>query len=578
MKKTASILTAAALTAALTVPFSAFAAEETVYGTMNIPYAEFYAAELQNNDIPVDAVSSATTSKWKANQTGGLDEEGKWKAGGLSAGTYNDGAGTILGVTYPVAVSKADVDKLPESYAFTALSEAPKAYKPVTVKDGAVSFGKIEDTNGAETIESEVKLSVTAWMGDYQLIVANCPNDCDLYGVIVTTKDGKQYGLRTLENIWRKGEIAWTTGVKLKEAHGNTLNPTHYADMQGKTVSEITYVTLDGYKTVGGLDIYLPLKTVDSLTVESGKSGSGSVTFDNSVLPAAYAQSGKVAEGFTVNGNTITYENAAPGSYTLTMSDSKGVYADVTGTFTLTTADVPVQFAEGRLTAAEGFTEADAANFLKNINAVQVGENTYKTGHHGVTVIDPATGAVKWDAVSGKDAVFTSGETYTLTVSATGYENTFTFEAKAEAPAETTVPETTAPATETTAASETTAQTTVTVTDTAPAEDFATLEELADMAKIDYEKKHGVAVTPEAVQNTDGSVTVTLKDASGAVLDTYTLDQKTGVGKDAQGAEVNLPQTGNNAAGTFAAVSGAALTALAGAVLVSRAFRKKKQD
>ena len=96
------------------------------------------------------------------------------------------------------------------------------------------------------------------------------------------------------------------------------------------------------------------------------------------------------------------------------------------------------------------------------------------------------------------------------------------------------------------------------------------------MAKIDYEKKHGVSVTQEAVQNTDGSVTVTLKDASGAVLNTYTLDQKTGIGKDALGVEVNLPQTGNNAVAAAAAVSGAALTALAGALLVSRALRKKE--
>jgi LPXTG-motif cell wall-anchored protein len=98
------------------------------------------------------------------------------------------------------------------------------------------------------------------------------------------------------------------------------------------------------------------------------------------------------------------------------------------------------------------------------------------------------------------------------------------------------------------------------------------------MAKIDYEKKHGVAVTPEAVQNADGGVTITLRDASGNVLDTYTLDCKTGIGKDAQGAEVNLPQTGNNSIGSLAAVSGAALTALTGALLVYRAFRKKRED
>ncbi len=563
MKKTASILTAAVLTAALAVPFSVNADDTTVYGTMNIPYADFYAAELQNNDVPVDAVSSATTNKWKANQTGSFGEDGKWTAGGLAAGTYNDGEGTILGVTYPVAVAQADLEKIPESYAFTELSEAPAAYKPVTIEGDAVKFGKIEDTNGEDAITSDVRLSVTPWMGDYQLVVENVPSDCDLYGVILTTTDGKQYGLRTLENIWRKGELAWTTGVKLQESHGNTLNPTHYADMQGKTISSVTYLTLDGYKTVSDLEIYLPLKTVDSLTVENGKSGSGSVTFDNSVLPADYAQSGTVADGFTVEGNTIRYENALPGNYTLSMADTGGVYADVKGVFTLSTEDVPVQFADGKLSAAEGFTDADAANFIKNISAVQIGENTYKTGHHGVTIIDPDTASVKWDAVSGQNAVFTAGETYTLTVSSAGYENAFTFEVKAEAQAEDETQDTTAAVETTTQEAE---------------KDYATLEGFANMAKIDYEKKHGVAVTAEAVQNEDSSVTITLTDASGKILNTYSLDSKTGIGKDTAGEEVNLPQTGNNAAGALAAVSGAALTALTGVLFVCRALRKKDND
>ena len=51
--------------------------------------------------------------------------------------------------------------------------------------------------------------------------------------------------------------------------------------------------------------------------------------------------------------------------------------------------------------------------------------------------------------------------------------------------------------------------------------DYASAEAFAEMAKIDYEKKTGIAVFPQAVQNTDGTVTVTLNDASGKTLDTY---------------------------------------------------------
>ena len=80
---------------------------------MNIPYADFYAAELSNS-VPVDAVSSATQNKWKGNSTGKIGDDGKWQNGGLAAGTFNEegenGGGKILGVTYPVEISKADLE------------------------------------------------------------------------------------------------------------------------------------------------------------------------------------------------------------------------------------------------------------------------------------------------------------------------------------------------------------------------------------------------------------------------------------------------------------------------------------
>ena len=61
MKKITSIISAAACLTALTaasLPANA-ADSEKIYGTMNIPYADFYAAEI-GNAYEVDAVSSAT--------------------------------------------------------------------------------------------------------------------------------------------------------------------------------------------------------------------------------------------------------------------------------------------------------------------------------------------------------------------------------------------------------------------------------------------------------------------------------------------------------------------------------------
>ena len=70
-------LAACAAVASAAVPFSASAAD-TVYGTMNIPYADFYAAEFEgsNNSFEVDAVSSSTPNKWSANVSCGTIEDG----------------------------------------------------------------------------------------------------------------------------------------------------------------------------------------------------------------------------------------------------------------------------------------------------------------------------------------------------------------------------------------------------------------------------------------------------------------------------------------------------------------------
>jgi hypothetical protein len=442
MKKMTSFLCAAACFAAAAVPFSANAADgDKVYGTMNIPYADFYAAEL-NNSVPVDAVSSATTNKWKGNSTGSMGDDGKWQNGGLAAGTFNaeteNGGGKILGVTYPVEIAKADLDKLSDKMSFTELSEKPKAYKPVTVDGGKATFGKLVDTDGEEALSGEMTVSgLTSW-GDYQINVKGYPTNCDIYGVIVKTKEGTDYGMRALENIWRNGQIAWGAGVKEKEPHGNTLSSEHYKSSAGQTVTEVTFITLNGYSTLSGQNGYLPVKFADSITVENGKSGKGSVTFDNSAFPADYKAKGEVADGFTVSGNTISYNNAQPGNYTLTVSDEGGNYSDVRGSFTLTTDTIPVKYSDGKLVAADGASLTDAANYLKNISAVTVGDKRYAAGRRGATVIDSQTGEIKLDAKSGEENVFDGSGKYKLTVEATGYEKNYEFEINDQAAVTTT--------------------------------------------------------------------------------------------------------------------------------------------
>ena len=67
--------------------------DKETYVLMNIPYADFYKAELNQNAATVDAVTSATKMKPRT--------------GGLAGGSYhvNSDGSDISGVIYPVRVS-----------------------------------------------------------------------------------------------------------------------------------------------------------------------------------------------------------------------------------------------------------------------------------------------------------------------------------------------------------------------------------------------------------------------------------------------------------------------------------------
>lgn len=501
MKKFKSVISvsACAVCALAALPFSAGAADgDTVYGTMNIPYADFYAAEI-DNAYQVDAVSSATTNKWSMNTTGSVNENGEWVSGGLVAGTYNDGNGTILGVTFPVSVSAADVDFLKENYGFEALSEAPKAYKEVTVTDGALTVSKVVDTDGEEKASGSVSVTTPTKYGDVQLAVKGYPASADLYGVLFNTSTGESYAARHLENIWRNGSFAWSVGVKTVESHGNTLKADNFKDSQGKTITEVKFITLDGYTVLSDVNAYIPYIYDGKVTVEDSSSGDGSTTFTTSGVPDDAKIAGTVADGFTVDpSGTITYTGAMPGSYTLTISDANGKYGNITGSFTLSTEDIPVKYEDGKLVAADGFSDEDAANFIKNITSVEVNGTAYKTGKRGVTIVD-SDGVIDFAAEGSEGAVFDGSGEYSFNITATGYTNPLIF---AITSAEETV-------TTATTASDDTATTTTTTT----AKTTTTTAPKTTKAAAGNSPKTGVAdaAVPAALLALAGAAAVTFR-------------------------------------------------------------------
>ncbi|MDE6678638.1 MAG: NPXTG-anchored protein [Ruminococcus sp.] len=426
MKKVSSIISATALAVSVlgTVPIIA-GAEETeslVYGTMNIPYADFYKAELSGstNEYEVDAISSATTSKWSKNGAGELFE-----------GTFNeaneDGTGTILGVTYPVAITQSDLDSLGDNnYSFTAIEYVPSAYKIVTVEDGAVSFSELQDETPVTANESLIKLSTNTPWGDYLIDIENAPEMGAIYGALIKTTDGNSYAMWHEANIWR-GELAWSSGIKRSEPHGNNLPYENFVSLMGSTINEVVFITLDGY-TIIETDTYIPVKFEGEFVIENGISGTGSTNFTANNVPEDYERNYSIADNFTVTDEEIAYTDALAGSYTLTVSDNAGKYADVTADFVLTTDSMPAVYSDGAIVKAEGADDSDFANFLKNISVVSVNGTEYSASGRGSIKIIGDDGTIDTEVSSRDSKVFDSDSTYHILVQSTGYNSNLEFE------------------------------------------------------------------------------------------------------------------------------------------------------
>lgn len=416
MKKTklcAGLSTCCMLAALSVFTLPANADEGYIYGTMNIPYDEFYEAE--GVGYEVDAVSSATTSKWKNEN--------------LTAGTYNqpnaDETGTILGVNYYVALTEETLAALGENnYNFTAVETTPSAYKVVTVDETGASFSAVQG-NSAPVNASAAISTDTPW-GDYQITVdainnGNGTSDIGrIYGVVLTTQKGDCYALRHLENIWRDN-LAWSNGFVTKEPHGNTLNYEDFEGLMGQTITEITYITESGYHNLA-VSLYVPVKFNYTLSAADAKAADGKTTVTLADFPADYNKTYSIENlNAQISDSEITYQNALPGEYTLTVSDANGVYADAAVAFVLSTDENPAVYKDGKLAKAEGASDENFANFVKNIASVSVNETEYAaTGKRGVKIITE-DGTVDLAAEQNKSKIFGENGTYKIVVTATGY-------------------------------------------------------------------------------------------------------------------------------------------------------------
>ena len=423
------------------------------YVLMNIPYDDFYKAELKNNDVKVDAFTSATKNK---SRTAGM-------MNGNSAYHVNPDGSDVTGVTFPVKVSDLSAlkdqkqvtdsdsvtitvtnrgqtssntytgkDTLIEnaSYAYYILSETPSYYKELTVNaDGSYSFSAMK---GAEikTVTIDASLKTETRYGDYELDLNNeafseiIDTTTDkIYGVTVNTTDGTNYGLRHLENIWRGSMLSWGTGYTT-EVHGCPVSSEHYKSIMGKTIESVTYYTDKGMITFDLPDVKVEITTGIKATVADimDTDSEAAVTFDQALPSDFQAQ-------YTVDGKEAAYANGklttgslALGAHKVVITDISGTYAPIVTEFTVNTDKLPAAYniGTGKIVAADDATAEDLAAYIKSISKVKVGETEYAASGRGAKVIVKEDGSLDLT-----DLQVTEGTIFEVT--ATGYKNNLVF-------------------------------------------------------------------------------------------------------------------------------------------------------
>ena len=420
---------------------------------MNIPYEAFYRSELKNNDVKVDAFTSATLNKSRTkgmmngNAAYHTDAEGKNLAGitfpvkVTDASVLNNNADKYKQVTDSTSVTitvtnrgqtsentytgkDALIEAADYSYYVLAADTAPAYYKELTVDaDGNISFGTVQGMS-AQTVSIGSTFKTDTKYGDYELdlndeaLAGVIDTAADsIYGAVINTTDGTTYALRHLENIWRGGHLAWSTGFTTT-VHGGPVSSAHYVSMMGKTISSVTYYTNKGIVNFDIEDTYVPVTTGVAVTAVNVKTTDTAVKVEFAGdLPADFSKEYTV-DGVKVEATEdgVKVANLTPGTHTLTVSDANGKYASISTTFTATTDVMPAAYDEydGKLVAAADITAEQFAAYTKAVSKVKIGENEYVASGRGSVKVVQEDGTLDYSKTEVKD-----GDT--VTVSASGY-------------------------------------------------------------------------------------------------------------------------------------------------------------
>ncbi|MBQ9412122.1 MAG: S-layer homology domain-containing protein [Oscillospiraceae bacterium] len=431
------------------------------YVLMNIPYADFYKAELGENDAAVDAVTSATRSKPRT--------------GTLAGGSYHVSAeGTdITGVTYPVFVtdlSKLDASKRitdasrveitvtnrgtqtttayegkdalfeAASYAWYALSEKPARYKTLTVgESGAFSFSAVSGRAGAvEGVTGTV--SYNTHHGNFveiNLGTVNGVNNTDEAGkdtnpavsaVVVTFADGSKMGLPHIKGIWRKTQIGWPDA----------------SAMAGKTITNVTFITANGvYSCAVEIPVKLNSETAlaarftdastlaltglpadianpqVSVQTKAGRGETATVIADKAAVADGKAATAQPAENGKTYTVTVTSDNYADLSAEAEYSVFGGIMKDIAGAEGTTYVNLfAVILREDRAATWNDYVAAvvGADNAAETVKALQTAISSDKYGEEAIAVYGDGSNGAAFDCwyINGAESFTFKDDTVTV--------------------------------------------------------------------------------------------------------------------------------------------------------------------
>ena len=420
----------------------AFAAEgdetpvesEFVYGTANIPYADFFYGEMndvqQNAEIQLDAADPVAAAGYR--EDGMYDavtsctnvKSKRYETSYYTENTEN-GSVTLEGIrdvniAVPTSLYKEAQEAIKEgkncSNQLLSIIGSLKNVSETAPESGEYKVLNGDGTLTAMTTETKTltvdsSISTSSVWGNYQVSVEfgdknpDQPTTANMMGVIFETSDGEKHAMEHSQNLWlRTGEIAFAVKDGFVEPHKNTIDAKRSKGLEGKTIKKITYLVKDG------ADIVIPTNLLCKYKLADGQGITGpeeKVVFTNSLYTPTKVQltynvpesssykltsvqyGGKTLKEGSYNDYTYDdttkvlsvygggFANTGVGSYTLTFADqSEAPYEDITVPIVLSADETKIQFAlqNNKLVKIDpnGDTIYEAKDYIKNITSIKI--------------------------------------------------------------------------------------------------------------------------------------------------------------------------------------------------------------